>query len=44
MQAAVELLRDAPVPTYLISGNHDPLAEGSVWTNRFFTDAMLRRL
>jgi DNA repair exonuclease SbcCD nuclease subunit len=30
-QAALELLRDAPVPTYLISGNHDPCAEGSVW-------------
>jgi DNA repair exonuclease SbcCD nuclease subunit len=27
----VELLRDAPVPTIVIPGNHDPLTEGSVW-------------
>src|SRR5690606_25339111 len=40
MKAAIEILRDAPVPTYLISGNHDPLAEGSVWTNSCFTDAI----
>lgn len=40
MQAAVEILRDAPVPTYLISGNHDPLAEGSVWNNPIFADAL----
>ena len=27
----VELLADAPAPVFLISGNHDPAAEGSVW-------------
>jgi DNA repair exonuclease SbcCD nuclease subunit len=40
MQAAVAILRDAPVPTYLISGNHDPLAEGSVWFHPVFADAL----
>ena len=40
MQAAVEILRDAPVPTYIISGNHDPLIEGSVWFHPTFTDAL----
>lgn len=40
MRAAVELLRDAPVPAYLISGNHDPLVEGSVWHNPLFADAL----
>lgn len=40
MKAAVEILRDAPVPTYLISGNHDPLIEGSVWFNPTFADAL----
>ncbi len=27
----VDLLRDAPAPTIIIPGNHDPLTEGSVW-------------
>lgn len=40
IQRAVELLRDAPVPTYFISGNHDPLAEGSVWLNQKFQGAL----
>jgi DNA repair exonuclease SbcCD nuclease subunit len=40
MQAAVELLRDAPAPTYLISGNHDPCAEGSVWFHESFDGAL----
>ncbi len=31
LDEAVALLRDAPVPTILIPGNHDPLTEGSVW-------------
>jgi hypothetical protein len=39
-QAAVELLRDAPAPTYLISGNHDPCAEGSVWFHPAFAEAL----
>lgn len=40
MQAAAEILRDAPVPTYIISGNHDPLIEGSVWFHPTFADAL----
>lgn len=40
IRAAAELLRDAPVPTYLISGNHDPLMEGSVWFHPLFADAL----
>jgi len=40
MQDAVEILRDAPVPTYIISGNHDPLVEGSVWFHPAFADAL----
>lgn len=40
IQRAVEFLRDAPVPTYFISGNHDPLAEGSVWINQTFQGAL----
>ncbi len=37
---AVELLCDAPRPVILISGNHDPCAEGSVWQHHDFTDAL----
>lgn len=40
MHAAVEILRDAPAPTYLISGNHDPCAEGSVWFHESFEGAL----
>jgi len=40
MQAAAQILRDAPVPTYIISGNHDPLIEGSVWFHPTFSDAI----
>ncbi len=40
IRTAAELLRDAPVPTYLISGNHDPLMEGSVWFHPLFADAL----
>ena len=40
MRAAVELLRDAPVPVHMISGNHDPCAEGSVWFHQEFADAL----
>jgi hypothetical protein len=40
MRAAVELLRDAPAPTYLISGNHDPCAEGSVWFHPAFAETL----
>lgn len=40
IRAAAELLRDAPVPTYLISGNHDPLMEGSVWFHPLFADTL----
>jgi DNA repair exonuclease SbcCD nuclease subunit len=40
MKQAVELLRDAPAPTYLIAGNHDPCAEGSVWFHPAFDDAL----
>lgn len=35
-QGAIELLADAPAPVYLISGNHDPNAEGSIWQNADF--------
>jgi DNA repair exonuclease SbcCD nuclease subunit len=40
MRHAVELLRDAPAPVYMISGNHDPCAEGSVWFHREFAEAL----
>lgn len=40
MRAAVDLLRDAPVPVVLISGNHDPYAEGSVWRHHEFHEAL----
>lgn len=40
MREAVNLLRDAPVPVILISGNHDPCAEGSVWHHHQFRDAL----
>ncbi len=39
----IELLADAPAPVYLISGNHDPAAEGSVWFHPDFAE-QLRRL
>ena len=39
----IELLADAPAPVYLISGNHDPAAEGSVWFHPGFADE-LRKL
>lgn len=39
-QAAVELLADAPAPVFLISGNHDPCAEGSVWYQSDFAGAV----
>jgi DNA repair exonuclease SbcCD nuclease subunit len=37
---AVELLADAPAPVYLISGNHDPCAQGSVWFQDDFAGAL----
>ncbi len=37
---AIELLADAPAPVYLISGNHDPAAEGSVWFHPDFSDQL----
>lgn len=37
---AVELLADAPAPVYLISGNHDPCAQGSVWFQSDFAGAL----
>jgi len=40
MRAAVDLLRDAPVPVYLIPGNHDPSAEGSVWYHQEFAEVL----
>jgi DNA repair exonuclease SbcCD nuclease subunit len=40
MKEAVELLRDATAPVYLISGNHDPCAEGSVWFHPAFEGAL----
>ena len=33
---ALEALRDASVPFYLLPGNHDPLAAGSVFTSQTF--------
>jgi DNA repair exonuclease SbcCD nuclease subunit len=35
---ALEALRQVPVPVYLLPGNHDPLAEGSVYRSRRFAD------
>ncbi|PQV65137.1 DNA repair exonuclease SbcCD nuclease subunit [Abditibacterium utsteinense] len=37
---AVELLADCPVPVYLIAGNHDPCAQGSVWFHDDFAGAL----
>jgi DNA repair exonuclease SbcCD nuclease subunit len=37
---AVELLADCPVPVYLIAGNHDPCAQGSVWFQDDFAGAL----
>lgn len=37
---AVELLADCPVPVYLIAGNHDPCAQGSVWFHPEFAGAL----
>ncbi len=39
-QSAIELLADAPAPVYMISGNHDPNAEGSIWQNSDFKSAV----
>jgi len=36
----IELLADAPAPVYLISGNHDPAAEGSVWFHDDFREQL----
>ena len=38
----IELLADAPAPVYLISGNHDPAAEGSVWFHPDFSDQLTK--
>jgi DNA repair exonuclease SbcCD nuclease subunit len=40
IKQAVEVLRDAPVPIFLIAGNHDPCAEGSVWFHPAFDEAL----
>ncbi len=37
---AVELLADCPAPVYLIAGNHDPCAQGSVWFHDDFAGAL----
>ena len=37
---AVELLADCPAPVYLIAGNHDPCAQGSVWFQNDFAGAL----
>jgi DNA repair exonuclease SbcCD nuclease subunit len=37
---AVDLLADCPVPVYLIAGNHDPCAQGSVWFQDDFAGAL----
>ncbi len=37
---ATELLADCPVPVYLIAGNHDPCAQGSVWFHPEFAGAL----
>jgi len=37
---AVELLADCPAPVYLIAGNHDPCAQGSVWFHPDFAGAL----
>ena len=38
----LELLADAPAPVYLISGNHDPAAEGSVWFHPDFAQGLAK--
>ncbi len=40
VEDVVALMRDAPVPTIIISGNHDPLTEGSVWKRDDFAGAL----
>ncbi len=37
---AIELLADCPAPVYLIAGNHDPCAQGSVWFQDDFAGAL----
>ncbi len=37
---ATELLADCPAPVYLIAGNHDPCAQGSVWFHPEFAGAL----
>ena len=36
--AAAAILRDTPVPTVIIPGNHDPLLEGCVWRRDDFNN------
>ena len=37
------LLAEAPVPTIIIPGNHDPLTEGSVWRHDEFAGRLASR-
>jgi DNA repair exonuclease SbcCD nuclease subunit len=39
-QKALELLDEAPAPVFLISGLHDPCAEGSVWRHAQWQSAL----
>lgn len=39
IQKTADILRSAPCPVYIISGNHDPFAPGSVWSHQSFKTA-----
>ncbi|HEX3656479.1 MAG TPA: metallophosphoesterase [Pirellulales bacterium] len=43
MAEVLALLADAPVPTIIIPGNHDPLTEGSVWRRDEFAGQLAGR-
>jgi hypothetical protein len=43
MAEVLALLADAPVPTIIIPGNHDPLTEGSVWRRDEFAGQLANR-
>ncbi|WP_322796890.1 metallophosphoesterase family protein [Tepidiforma sp.] len=40
VRRALDAMRDAGVPFYLLPGNHDPAGPGSVWGSRRFVDRL----